>query len=137
MVILKDTLYIYMQLIDDLRSAPLTELKNLSTLTPPPDVYRQATLTTYQSQLVLVGGENSRGEKTNKLWASDDGNNWHQSLPPVLRCRSGYGLTAVSCASPGCLIVSGGEENSSPCTMEVLVEGEWLFVPLPDNYSVP
>ena len=39
-------------------------------------------ISTYRSQLVLVGGLDQTTEQpTNKLWVSDDGNKWEPSLP--------------------------------------------------------
>ena len=132
-VILKDKVYIYSNFLEtmdsDLYCAPLTDLENWSTLTTPPDVC-YSTLTTYQSQLVLVGGENSRGEDTNKLWVSADGNNWHQSLPPLSRYRCGS-VMALGCASPECLIISGGDHHS---TMEVLIKKQWFSIPVPSEH---
>ena len=85
----------------------------------PPDVYN-STLTTYQSQLVLVGGV-INGVMSNKVWASADGHNWHQSLPPMSRCRR-WPTKAVSSASPECLIVVS--EEFGYASMEVLSSGK-------------
>ena len=66
------------------------------------------------------------GETTNKVWASADGHNWHQSLPPMSRCRC-WPTKAVSSASPECLIVvdyKGGYAN-----IEALFGGKWMSVP--------
>ena len=46
-------------------------------------------LTTYHSQLVLVGGreyvsENVEGERTNKLWTLSEDGQWQETLPPML-----------------------------------------------------
>ena len=45
-------------------------------------------LTTYHSQLVLVGGreyvsENDEGERTNKLWTLSEDGQWQETLPPM------------------------------------------------------
>ena len=45
-------------------------------------------LTTYHSQLVLVGGreyvgENVKGELTNKLWTLSENGQWQETLPPM------------------------------------------------------
>ena len=46
-------------------------------------------LTTYHSQLILVGGreyigENVEGELTNKLWTLSEDGQWQETLPPML-----------------------------------------------------
>ena len=109
--------------------APLTDLSSWSELSLPPDVWH-STLTTYQSQLVLVGGV-IKGERTNKVWTSADGHNWHQSLPPMSRCR--FWPKAVSSASPECLIVVGGDDVSDR-TIEILFSGKWISVPKELSY---
>ena len=50
-------------------------------------VYRFG-LTTYHSQLVLIGGkeyvgENIEGEPTNKLWTLSEDSQWQETLPPM------------------------------------------------------
>ena len=125
MVVLEDRVYVYTIDSYDLHCAPLADLRTWSKLTHPPGIYK-STLTTYQSQLVLIGGVNSEGEAINDVWTSADGNSW-QSLPPMLtsRCKP----TAVSCVNPECLIVYQD-------TMEVLVQGEWLQVGLTDQLKL-
>ena len=49
---------------------------------------RRFGLTTYHSQLVLVGGkeyvgENVEGEPTNKLWTLSENGQWQETLPPM------------------------------------------------------
>ena len=49
---------------------------------------RRFGLTTYHSQLVLVGGkeyvgENIEGELTNKLWTLSENGQWQETLPPM------------------------------------------------------
>ena len=56
-------------------------------------------LTTYHSQLVLVGGyeyvsENDKGEPTNKLWTLSEHGQWQETLPPMP--ASCIGASAVS-----------------------------------------
>ena len=131
MTVLKDKVYFYGEDKDNclLYCAPLTDLTSLSKLSLPLDYdVRFSALTTYQSQLVLMGGRNSRKEFTNKVWASDDGHNWQQSFPSMLRCRCGP--FAISCASPECLIVVGGDpfDSGTMTTVEVFCHGEWTSV---------
>ena len=41
-------------------------------------------ISTYRSQLVLVGGlDSTTKQPTNKVWVSDDGSKWEPSLPPL------------------------------------------------------
>ena len=86
---------------------------NTWTLLPElPDPY--GTLTTYRSQLVLVGGIERTGTAfnpttaTNKLWTLSEAgvHEWQESLPPMptKRCRP----AVVSATDPECLIVIGG-----------------------------
>ena len=61
-------------------------------------------LTTYHSQLVLIGGlEIDTGIDTNKVWMWQEGE-WHPSLPPMTVARRS--ASAVSSASH--IIVAGG-----------------------------
>jgi hypothetical protein len=68
-------------------------------------------LTTYHSQLVLVGGreyvgENVVGELTNKLWTLSEDGQWQETLPPMpIPCHS----TIASAVSHGdhLLVISG------------------------------
>ena len=70
-------------------------------------------LTTYHSQLVLVGGreyvgENVLGEPTNKLWTLSEDGQWQETLPPMpTPC------TYVSAVSHGdhLLVISDGYPN--------------------------
>jgi hypothetical protein len=81
-------------------------------------------LSTYHSQLVLVGGEIS-GRPTNKVWVSDDGYSWNTSLPPMPTARVWPGV--VNTGTPEYLLVVGGH----PCeeVVEVLMEGQWWSLP--------
>ena len=50
-------------------------------------------LTTYHSQLVLVGGwkyegENVMGEPTNKLWTLSEDDQWQETIPPMPKARA-------------------------------------------------
>ena len=67
-------------------------------------------LTNYQSQLVLVGGlEETTKEITNKLWASDDGSNWKESLPPMPTKRDSSSAVNIN-STTEYLVVAGGRE---------------------------
>ena len=66
------------------------------------------TLTSYNSQLVLVGGmDPNTGTATNQLWVLDEQRKWTQPLPPMTIER--YQASAVN---GGHLIVAGGERHS-------------------------
>lgn len=93
-------------------------------------------LTTYQSELVLVGGEEIATEEiTNKLWISSDaGLNWQPSLPPMPTKRSES--CAISAGTPEHLIVAGGlgANNESVDIVEIFVNKQWSTVqPLPTS----
>ena len=70
-------------------------------------------LTTYHSQLVLVGGmeyigENVEGERTNKLWTLSENGQWQETLPPMPKiCGS---PSAVS-HGDHLLVISGDYSN--------------------------
>ena len=69
-----------------------------------------AALTTYHSQLVLIGGQEiSTGKNTKKVWGWQEGK-WRPSLPQmtVARCRA----SAVS--SGNLIIVAGGDTSPHP-----------------------
>ena len=96
-------------------------------------------LTTYNSQLVIVGGREFKGwtalrETTNKLWVSGDGGrNWECSLPPMPTKR--YKALAMSVGrSLQCLIVAGGQKSNSDylSLVEVLRERQWFVVRSPN-----
>ena len=131
MAVLGSKLY-FVEYCYGLCHAPLTDLISWSELSLPPDVYNNSTLTTYQSQLVLVRGMISNYEWTNKVWTSADGHNWHQSLPPMSRCYQ-FPM-AISFTNPECLIV-GGDDNTGTTTIEVFFRGEWTSVHLPGPFQ--
>lgn len=77
-------------------------------------------LTTYHSELVLVGGRGIRIGTTNDLWSSVTGRNWFQSLLPMPTKRSW--CTAVN------------TDDNDLDTVEVLSEDQWTIVqPLPKS----
>ena len=86
-----------------------TNLKSWTKL-PQPLPASHGTLTTYHSQLVLVGGTHSNTTSaTNKLWSLSEAGVWQESLPPMPteRCRPGV----LSVTDPECLIVIGGSHK--------------------------
>ena len=90
-------------------------------------------LSTYHSQLVLVGGV-LNGTISNKLWVYDN-DAWHCSLPPMLTGR--YFPVVVNTGTPEYLVVAGGCYHFAFRTevVEVLTEGQWVsWAPL---YSAP
>lgn len=90
-------------------------------------------LSTYHSQLVLVGGRDaSTHQIMNKLWVSDDGTTWQSTLPPMPTKR--YLSFVMSAGIPECLIVTSGmgDIHFFVDVVEVLVEKQWFSVePLP------
>ena len=111
-----------------------TDLNSWSQVTTPTRYYG---LTTYHSQVVLVGGvEPDTGMITNKLWTLKGGTNWQPSLPPMPTSR--YGLSALNTGSPECLVVSGGADSGRDevNVVEILKDNEWSSVqPLPKACS--
>ena len=66
-------------------------------------------LTSYNSQLVLVGGmDPNTGTATNQLWVLDEQHEWTQPLPPMTTER--YQASAVNVG--GHIIVAGGQGGS-------------------------
>ena len=80
------------------------------------------TLSTYHSQLVLVGGL-LNGTTSNKLWVYDN-DAWHCSLPPMLTGRE-YPVV-VNTGTPEYLVVAGGHQAVPIEVVEVLMEGQWV-----------
>ena len=95
-------------------------------------------LTTYHSQLVLVGGEyyvseNIYGKITDKLWTLSTDGQWQEILPPMKTKR--HSVCAVSYNDH--LLVAGGMtfEKRSLSIVEVFNSSNWLFAqPLPIRY---
>ena len=95
-------------------------------------------LSTYHSQLVLVGGWRN-GTTSKKLWVYDN-DAWHCSLPPMPTDR--YHHVVVNTGTPEYLVVAGGYQYQAKTkevedleVVEVLMEGQWVScAPL---YSYP
>ncbi len=117
----------------------ISSLDNLSSWTTVETPTDCSALTTYHSQLVLIGGrEASSDEVTNKLWISDHDAimNWKSSLllpMPTRRC----GSSAVTSGTPESIIVAGGwGEDGYLDTVEALVQEQWSTCqPLPEPCS--
>ena len=111
-----------------------TDLNSWSQVTTPTRYYG---LTTYHSQVVLVGGmELDTRMATNKLWTLKGETNWQPSLPPMPTSR--YLSSALNTGSPECLVVSGGlDSGGTPVNVvEILKDNEWSSVqPLPKACS--
>ena len=111
-----------------------TDLNLWSQVTTPTCYYG---LTTYHSQVVLVGGEKlDTRMATNKLWTLKGGTNWQPSLPPMPTSR--YYSSALNTGSPECLVVSGGKLSGGERVnvVEILKDNEWSSVqPLPKACS--
>jgi hypothetical protein len=106
-----------------------TDLKGFKWFAVPTHGMREFTLSTYHSQLVLVGGRTNDGTISNGVWVRERGrSNWLQSLPPMSIPR--YRAGAVNVKNPEYLIVAGGNgsERSPVDTVEVLIEGQWFFL---------
>ncbi len=104
------------------------DLESWSVLVTPTEFYA---LTTYHSELVLVGGI-LNGITTNKLWSSDTGLEWHPLLPSMPTKRSWS--SAINIESPEYLVVAGGkgDNDNDLDTVEVLEHEQWSVVqPLP------
>lgn len=92
-------------------------------------------LSTYHSQLVLVGGiETSNKRVTNKLYSlgTADGGDWQESLLPMPTGR--FSASAVNTENPEYLVVAGGvgKDFQMTATVEVLAREQWMTVqPLP------
>ncbi len=114
----------------------ISSLDSLSSWTTVETPTRSSALTTYHSQLVLIGGvEASYKEVTNKLWISDQDAimNWKSSLLPPMPTRR-WGSSAVTTGTPESIIVAGGigKDGAVLDTVEVLVQEQWSTCqPLP------
>ena len=85
------------------------------------------TLTTYCSQVVLVGGRDpDTGKATNQLWVLDEQDDWSESLPPMIIKR--YQAPAISVGDH--LVVAGGccSDGSPLATVEVYDGHQWRQV---------
>ena len=81
-------------------------------------------LSTYHSQLVLVGGKLNGTTLSNKLWVYDN-DAWHCSLPPMPTSRQHP--VVVNTGTPEHLVVTGGYQYARPIeVVEVLMEGQWV-----------
>ena len=103
----------------------------LSELTTPTCHYA---LTTYNSQLVLVGGKlSSTNELSDRLWVRNEGKGiWDPSLlPPMPTARSDS--SAINVGSRDYIVVAGGHGETGPVdVVEALIEGQWCTLqPLP------
>ena len=82
-------------------------------------------LTTYNSQLVLVGGRDPNSKHvTNQLWALDEQWQWTQSLPPMTTGRS----WASAVSMDHYLIVAGGHDEHILDVVEVYDGQYWRKV---------
>ena len=93
-------------------------------------------LTTYKSQLVIVGGKKAHEDSpidylkepaTNQLWSSPNGKEWSKTIPPMKVQRDCP--LAVNPGTPECLIVVGGEQviaRAKVSLVEVFIDGQWF-----------
>ena len=92
-------------------------------------------ISTYRSQLVLVGGlDRTTQQATNKVWVSDDGSKWEPSLPPLpIACVKPL---VLNFGSPEYLIVIGGQIMEDCIHVHVLMGEKWMAAqPMPLNTS--
>ena len=98
----------------------------------------QYALTTYHSQLVLIGGWDSfSSTATNNVWVTEEKINWQESLPPMKigRCSS----SAINTGRTQCIVVAGGHNTDGILlnSVEVLAQEKWSNVknlPKPSRY---
>ena len=100
-------------------------------------LYKDMSLTIYQSMFVAVGGQDpSTREATNTILTSTTGQLWEPSLPPMPSKR--YYTSSVSTTSPEVLVVAGGmvSHNELLNIVEVLMTDQWITIdPLPTPYN--
>ena len=97
------------------------------TVHEPPAFLECFGLTSYHSQLLVVGGK-ERGEATNKVWTSDTGlADWQLSLPPMPGRHESPIVTSTG-PFPECVIVAG-ESDTNITILDVLLEEQWFTVP--------
>ncbi len=117
----------------------ISSLDDLSSWTAVETPTHYSALTTYHSQLVLIGGwvasSNEAIKVTNKLWISEHDTimNWKSSLLPPMPTRR-YDSSAVTTGTPESIIVAGGAGKDLAVldTVEVLVQEQWSTCqPLP------
>ena len=93
-------------------------------------------LTTYHSQLVLVGGvDATTGQDTNKLWMSyNRGHNWKPSLPPMPTPHRNP--LAVNTVNPECLMVANNSGLSQKKTIYILIGKHWVTIEHPEKSAL-
>lgn len=112
-----------------------SDLNSWTHTTTPASLYA---LTTYHSQLVLVGGiEIPANVITNKLWVRCENGKWNQSLPPMPTKRklsSAFNTGGI----PDYMVIAGGVGvDGHVSVVEVLVEEQWSIVQsLPELRSI-
>lgn len=112
-------------------SIDLKSWTKVGTLTP---TYKYG-LTTYDSQLAIVGGLAGNSDSyTNKIWLSADGQDWKQTLPSMATKR----ILSTALSAKDCLIVMGGMVEKGPhylpysSIVEVFIHQHWVTIqPLP------
>ena len=107
-----------------------SDLKSWDVFNTPTRYYA---LTTYHSQLVLIGGMRRNWDPTNKVWTTGaERIKWQLSLPPMKTSRYSSSAINTRCKQSltECIVVSGGMEkhNTQLNTVEVFVQGEWSIV---------
>ncbi len=101
-----------------------TDLHSWTAIDTP---YGGSSLTTYQSEFVLVGGRHfSTREPTNSLLTSTTGLDWKPSLRAMPTPR--FWTSSVSGGSPEVLVVAGGKGSHAEDldVVEVLLNDHWM-----------
>lgn len=107
-----------------------TDLESWEVLTTP--TY-QFSLTTYNSELVVVGGKKAGTDQlSNKLWTLNGRNDWDQSLPSMSIKR--FFSSVINTGTPEYLVVAGGigEDGSALEIVEAYIDEQWsAILPMP------
>ena len=130
-VLLDKKLYVgggYMDVYDSKLYVSSTTFLEWTTLETPMAA-KYFALTTYKSQLVLVGGKCMDHIVTNKLWTRNT-NNWDPEILPPMQMER-YWPSAVNVGSgTEAIVVAGGrgKDGKEMDSVEVLIEEEWSTV---------
>ena len=100
------------------------DMKCQETMNVPDQVHGFCTLTTYQSKLVLVGGQYGKHcVPSEKLWSLQKDNKWAEFLSPMRMGRNG---AAVLNTNNHLLVAGGGDSKAVKELVEVFDGQNWL-----------
>ena len=135
-MVLRDNIYISARSelnpiceVNALVCVPISDLTSWKAIATPVTHYG---LSTYRSQLVLVGGMDHRTRSTDKVWLSEDGTCWDEKLPPMPQKRSSPYV--VSSSAPECLIVTGGKGKDAS-EIYLLSGNQWWTCKMPTELT--